>query len=47
MELKGQGAVSMYWRPDSVNRAAVAATIECLRANAAPQVCEWEKVKIE
>ncbi|MDN7628093.1 LysR substrate-binding domain-containing protein [Burkholderia cenocepacia] len=31
MQLEGQGAVSMYWHPDSANRAAVAATIECLR----------------
>ncbi|WP_267896627.1 hypothetical protein [Burkholderia sp. BE12] len=43
MELKDQGAVSMYWHPDSTNRAAVAATIECLRTCTAPQVGGWEK----
>ncbi|MBF5010131.1 LysR substrate-binding domain-containing protein [Burkholderia pseudomultivorans] len=37
MQLEGQGAVSMYWHPDSENRAAVAAAIECLRACATPQ----------
>ncbi|AOJ34790.1 LysR substrate-binding domain-containing protein [Burkholderia metallica] len=47
MQLEGQGAVSMYWHPDSAHRAAVAATIECLRACAAPQVGGWEKVKVE
>ncbi|AXK62260.1 LysR substrate-binding domain-containing protein [Burkholderia sp. IDO3] len=47
MQLEGQGAVSMYWHPDSANRAAVAAAIECLRACAAPQVGGWEKVKEE
>ncbi|MBY4766245.1 LysR substrate-binding domain-containing protein [Burkholderia ambifaria] len=47
MQLEGQGAVSIYWHPDSANRAAVAATIECLRACAAPQVGGWEKVKVE
>ncbi|GAU04673.1 hypothetical protein BSLA_02f2460 [Burkholderia stabilis] len=47
MELDGQGAVSMYRHPDSANRAAGAATIECLRACAAPQVSGWEKVEVE
>ncbi|RQZ71016.1 LysR substrate-binding domain-containing protein [Burkholderia sp. Bp9004] len=47
MRLEGQGAVSMYWHPDSANRAAVAAAIECLLACAAPQVGGWEKVKVE
>ncbi|KHL13012.1 LysR family transcriptional regulator [Burkholderia contaminans] len=47
MRLEGQGAVSMYWHPDSANRAAVAATIECLRACAAPQVGGWEKVEAD
>ncbi|WP_334051552.1 LysR family transcriptional regulator [Burkholderia cepacia] len=47
MQLEGQGAVSMYWHPDSANRAAVAATIECLRTCAAPQVGGWEKVTAE
>ncbi|CAB5294440.1 LysR family transcriptional regulator [Burkholderia multivorans] len=43
MRLEGQGAVAMYWHPDSANRAAVAAAIECLRACAAPQIGRWEK----
>ncbi|MCA7950328.1 hypothetical protein LGM43_08595 [Burkholderia seminalis] len=47
MELEGRGAVSIYWHPDSADCAAVAATIECLRACAAPQVGGWEKVKVE
>ncbi|TCW85154.1 LysR family transcriptional regulator [Burkholderia sp. SRS-46] len=44
MQLEGYGSVSMYWHPESANRAAVAAAIECLRACAAPQVGGWEKV---
>ncbi|WP_175811472.1 LysR family transcriptional regulator [Burkholderia contaminans] len=47
MRLESQGAVSMYWHPDSANRAAVAATIECLRACAAPQVGGWQKAEVD
>ncbi|MET3551295.1 LysR substrate-binding domain-containing protein [Burkholderia sp. 567] len=47
MQLEGQGAVSIYWHPDSASRAAVATTIECLRACTAPQVGGWEKVTVE
>ncbi|MGU7772129.1 LysR substrate-binding domain-containing protein [Burkholderia sp. MR1-5-21] len=45
MQLEGFGSVSMYWHPDSANRAAVAAAIECLRACAAPRAGGWEKVR--
>jgi DNA-binding transcriptional LysR family regulator len=36
MELAGFGSVSMYWRADSLNRAAVAVAVESLRACAEP-----------
>ncbi|SIT45439.1 LysR family transcriptional regulator [Paraburkholderia ribeironis] len=34
IELSGAGSVSMYWRADSVERAAVALAVECLRDSA-------------
>ncbi len=34
LRLAGFGAISMYWRDDGANRAAVAATLECLRSAA-------------
>jgi DNA-binding transcriptional LysR family regulator len=37
MELTGFGSVSMYWRPDSLNRTAVAVAVESLRACAEPE----------
>ncbi|WP_419689214.1 hypothetical protein ACN22W_20680 [Burkholderia theae] len=47
MKRQSQRAVSMVWHPDSANRAAVAATIERLRACAAPQMGGWKKMKVE
>ncbi|UVE68053.1 hypothetical protein L2Y90_28530 [Burkholderia pyrrocinia] len=49
MELEGQGAVSMYRYPEPRQRESRgrAATIECLRAGAAPQAGRWGKVKVE
>jgi DNA-binding transcriptional LysR family regulator len=35
VQLAGFGTVSMYWRPDSLSRAAVAAALDCLRTSAA------------
>jgi DNA-binding transcriptional LysR family regulator len=34
--LRSSGAVSMYWRPDSENREAVALALDCLRTSANP-----------
>lgn len=49
MELEGQGAVSTYRFPEPRQRESRgrAATIECLRAGAAPQADRREKVKVE
>jgi DNA-binding transcriptional LysR family regulator len=42
MQLSGFGSVSMYWRADSLNRAAVALAVESLRACARLDVGETE-----
>jgi DNA-binding transcriptional LysR family regulator len=41
IELEGFGSVSVYWHAENVNRAAVAMTLESLRAFADPHMEEW------
>ena len=42
IQLQGFGSVSMFWRPESANRAAVAMAVDSLRECAEPQLGGWE-----
>ena len=46
MQLQGFGSVSMYWLPESANRAAVAMAVDSLRECAEPQLGGWEATHV-